>query len=601
MGQYGSRSPEVPKSSTKHVASTSAASTKAKAKSSAVAPAPSSSSRSRPQPSRPVAPVAGSSRRPAVSDVPLEISDDEPTAELPPKQKAAKRRAPPPVVDEDADYNPEVDTHDDIQEEIREVPPPRPAEQQMVFSDDEREGVPLHRAYVLVPPMPLQPLVIKADVQGKLRGAQEFGEASELALLGRDGRSCSFWRIARSHRACGAHIPGARCTNCDNRRNNLCDVRASVKQLPGGRTRTYYECTNCAKSKLTCSLSYNLEAFAPWRASLTESAIRHPSLVRRALNSVLELHSSHQQLVEASQAQAAAAVSLETQLTQAEDFLRLVGRDPQIVCGVVAADTKEELTDEHYKILANIFDWPTVPDVSDCHIVEDEQGQILLRRNVGFEVVARAGPTLSTPAAANPAASLFNEDVVVENAEEAQVAQDLAPRTDPTSTAAASVDDLARNPSPSASRVPTPRPTSMIDDEAQEDNDEVSPKGSEEESSEEEDNEGAGESSRRQEAPSRKRKVRSESPAPAPRSSPGLLQRRQSGGSKIKPPKVNDPPLSAIAAYRAKKLAEQRARPEPGPSTSTRSSRPGARDRKLLKAEGVAAKPKGAQGGKKRN
>ncbi|KAL0562660.1 hypothetical protein V5O48_019423, partial [Marasmius crinis-equi] len=176
MGQYGSRSPEVPKSSTKHVASTSAASTKAKAKSSAAAPAPSSSSRSRPQPSRPVAPVAGSSRRPAVSDVPLEISDDEPTAELPPKRKAAKRRAPPPVVDEDADYNPEVDAHDDIQEEIREVPPPRPAEQQMVFSDDEREGVPLHRAYVLVPPMPLQPMVIKSDVQGKLRGAQAFGE-----------------------------------------------------------------------------------------------------------------------------------------------------------------------------------------------------------------------------------------------------------------------------------------------------------------------------------------------------------------------------------------------------------------------------------------
>ncbi|KAL0563164.1 hypothetical protein V5O48_018911, partial [Marasmius crinis-equi] len=221
MGQYGSRSPEVPKSFTKHVASTSAASTKAKAKSSAAAPAPSSGSRSRPQPSRPAAPVAGSSRRPAVPDVPLEISDDEPTAELPPKRKAAKRRAPPPVVDEDADYNPEVDAHDDIQEEIREVPPPRPSEQQMVFSDDEREGVPLHRPYVLVLPMPLQPMVIKADVQGKLRGAQEFGEASELALLGRDGRSCSFWRIARSHRACGAHIPGARCTNCDNRRNNL--------------------------------------------------------------------------------------------------------------------------------------------------------------------------------------------------------------------------------------------------------------------------------------------------------------------------------------------------------------------------------------------
>ncbi|KAL0562676.1 hypothetical protein V5O48_019407, partial [Marasmius crinis-equi] len=185
-----------------------------------------------------------------------------------------------------------------------------------------------------------------------------------------------------------------------------------------------------------------------------------------------------------------------------------------------------------------------------------------------------------TPVAANPAASLFDKDIVVENAEEAQVAQDLAVPTDPTSTTAASADDLARNPSPPASRIPTPRPVSMIDDEAQEDNDEVSPKGSEEESSEEEDDEGAGESSRRQEAPSRKRKARSESPIPAPRSSyvhyyfivndsgssfstSSPVQRRQSGGTKIKPPKVNDPPLSAVAAYRAKKLAEQRARPEP--------------------------------------
>ncbi|KAL0563327.1 hypothetical protein V5O48_018744, partial [Marasmius crinis-equi] len=72
------------------------------------------------------------------------------------------------------------------------------------------------------------------------------------------------------------------------------------------------------------------------------------------------------------------------------DFLRVVGRDPQLVCAVIANDSAEELTDEHYKILSSIFDWPTQPSFKNCTLHEDANGNFILYDEF-HRVVARTG------------------------------------------------------------------------------------------------------------------------------------------------------------------------------------------------------------------
>ncbi|KAL0563232.1 hypothetical protein V5O48_018842, partial [Marasmius crinis-equi] len=310
----------------------------------------------------------------------------------------------PVVADSDSDYVDEGSDQEASRPRKRKRRHSPSRAEKLMFTDDEECGPP----------------DIRRNKKEKNEVIEPIAEAAGLAIRGPGAAQCSLERLAGSFRNQEIVVPHVRCVHCILNRNPRCNPRPATRSAWVGtrkeESRTFWECESCQKAKVVCSISADLQAFQPWRTLLTSSAIRHPDLLRRILTSIFDLTDAHQRLREALSHQVEGLTLLETQIQEQYDFLKLVGQDPRMVLSVIAQDTPRKLTDDDHRILASIFGWATIPDLSGTHLEEPSPGNFVLYDEL-HQVLARLGPGTQASTSSTIVETPFDDDVPADNAQ----------------------------------------------------------------------------------------------------------------------------------------------------------------------------------------
>ncbi|KAL0562893.1 hypothetical protein V5O48_019185 [Marasmius crinis-equi] len=86
-----------------------------------------------------------------------------------------------------------------------------------------------------------------------------------------------------------------------------------------------------------------------------------------------------------------------------------------MVLSVIAQDTPRKLTDDDHRILASIFGWATIPDLSGTHLEEPSPGNFVLYDEL-HQVLARLGPGTQASTSSTVVETPFDDDVPADNA-----------------------------------------------------------------------------------------------------------------------------------------------------------------------------------------
>ncbi|KAK1216526.1 hypothetical protein PQX77_020838 [Marasmius sp. AFHP31] len=315
--------------------------------------------------------------------------------------------------------------------------------------------VPLHRAYVLVPPFhstvvgkPPQkkkaPRVVPSEEE-RSAGILPFVKGTQLSLAGPDGlEPLSFDRLMRIQALSDPYLPGSWCSYCIARRLPDCIPEYHHKKGHSSPTPPI-RCNNCRKADQRCSFSYGAPINEQWRTMQLSVGARQPQLIRHAFINLESLVQTHNEAVADAHRRMEQALQLRPIIEAQQRLFRMVGGDPKLLLGMLSHDRPDgSLTPNEAAMVAAVMGWDTVPSVA------------------GLSVKAAGGHYFLYDADRNLVASTELADETPEELSEAHAAlrssfqppisvHDSSPAASPLRAPSPSVRHLAPSPSPTVS------------------------------------------------------------------------------------------------------------------------------------------------------
>ncbi|KAK1234567.1 hypothetical protein PQX77_002229 [Marasmius sp. AFHP31] len=326
--------------------------------------------------------------------------------------------------------------------------------------------VPLHRVYVLVPPLHTTvgdvtpssqkkaPRVIPSEEE-RSAGIQPFVRGVNLTLAGPEGlEPLSFERLMTTQALSDPYLPGSWCSYCIARR--LPDCIPEYHHKKGHKSPTPpIRCNNCRKADQRCSFSYGEPINKQWRTMQLAIGARQPQLIRHSFITLESLVQTHNEAVADAHRRMEQALQLRPIIEAQQRLFRMVGGDPKLLLGMLSHDrTDGPLTSDEAAMVAAVMGWDTVPSVA------------------GLSVKASGGHYRLYDANRNLVASTELADETPEEASEAHAAlrrsfqppisvHDSSPAASPSRVPSPIVRDSTPPPSPTVSDHLLPRGVSL--------------------------------------------------------------------------------------------------------------------------------------------
>ncbi|KAK1228011.1 hypothetical protein PQX77_008963 [Marasmius sp. AFHP31] len=244
-------------------------------------------------------------------------------------------------------------------------------------------SVPIHRAYVLVPPLKDDELIEEErprrqgaphiPEEARTAGVQSQVEKFELALRGRanaDIPKLSLARLYDVHTFSDPYIEGSWCNFCTAGRKPSCVPEIRVLKGKGGGSNPVIRCSNCNGVRgQICSFGHDSPINQTWRSIGLQANIRHPDFIKRIWTSLDDLTIQYNKAIEDARLRMEAANELRQVIEDQLALFRMVGADPQMLLGMISHDHEGgPLSSEGEQMVAAIMGWDTVPSVQGFQV-----------------------------------------------------------------------------------------------------------------------------------------------------------------------------------------------------------------------------------------
>ncbi|KAK1230118.1 hypothetical protein PQX77_006804, partial [Marasmius sp. AFHP31] len=239
--------------------------------------------------------------------------------------------------------------------------------------------VPVHRAYVLVPPLrntvgasPSQPKAPRLSEADRSAGIQTHIKKFNFTLTGPTGlKPIPLSELLDTAILSDPYLPGAWCTYCIARRLPSCIPEYAYKKR-GGSPPVPIRCNNCKRADQRCSFSYGEPINEEWRTMQLSSGARQPHLIRHAYVTLQSLVHEHNNAVADAHFRMESALNLRSVIEAQQNLFRLVGGDPKMLLGMLSHDrTEGPLTEDEAAMVAAVMGWETVPSVKGYHVKKE--------------------------------------------------------------------------------------------------------------------------------------------------------------------------------------------------------------------------------------
>ncbi|KAK1217842.1 hypothetical protein PQX77_019490 [Marasmius sp. AFHP31] len=244
-------------------------------------------------------------------------------------------------------------------------------------------SAPLHRAYVLVPPLkddesveeerPRRQGAPHIPEEARTAGVQPQVEKFELALRGRanaDIPKLSLDRLYDVQTFSDPYIEGSWCNFCTAGRKPSCVPEIRVLKGKGGGSNPVIRCSNCNGVRgQICSFGHDSPINQTWRSVGLQANIRHPDFIKRIWTSLDDLTIQYNKAIEDARLRMEAANDLRRVIEDQLALFRMVGADPQMFMGMISHDHEGgPLSSEGEQMVAAIMGWETVPSVQGFQV-----------------------------------------------------------------------------------------------------------------------------------------------------------------------------------------------------------------------------------------